>query len=1211
MNRNELKKLLSQDYSYSNWKDIYEYLFPNIEFFHSPAVIEHNDSDKIVRAQQIGYISLKDGSQVAFFEVEVPGDVQIARNRVHLNNIISRWIVSGGIYSAAIGIFYAKGQPDYRFTFAMRGARFTEDMKVEEVKTNPKRYTYVLGSNEKCETASRRFEELTRKGVALRLEDIEDAFSVEKLNKEFFRKVADSFYKLVGGTLEKQNYTPLLQLPKVDYEKDKKNEQQYQKFAVRLIGRIVFCWFLKLKKSESGKSLIPEELLSKEAVEKTQGYYKNILEKLFFECLNTPIEQRKEDILPHASDIPFLNGGLFEPKQADYYKMQDIAEDYLLIPNDWFLAFFETLEQYNFTIDENSIFDADISVDPEILGRIFENLLAEINPETGETARKSTGSYYTPREIVDYMVAQSLVETLNVKTGIDSERLKRLFSYEEQISDNRVEFTDDEKEKISKELHQIKVLDPACGSGAFPMGILHKTLYGLEQVDPHAKRWVKNQFNSNANAGLINEVQKKDFRYQHKLNIVQHSIYGVDIQPIAVEISKLRFFLSLVVDEKVNDSEKNRGIKPLPNLDFKFVAANSLIPAPTNHHKDELDFGNVDPFFTRFDELTKQYFYADTKEGKSEIRAELESVVNLKIEEKRAEINNFFTGISRNNQSIINAIKKQYEKRIASLEREKQLWESYKNIFTGETVAFFEPRYFFPEVSNGFDIVIGNPPYQRIQGIAESTPLLVEEYKRIFSSAIGAYDLYVLFAERGLSLCAQNGIVNYILPHKWTNSGFGKGLRQLIAEHKNLYKMISFGAYQVFNASTYSSLLWLKEQKQANYYYYEFGHDLLNNVQLGNSLSILKESDFVCKNTSDLSSDVWILAKPHVSTILDKISQHPRTIKDVFKKIFVGLQTSKDTVFFFQECIENDDYLEGFSKELGNRVIIEKGIMKPLLKGEQIHRYVNLKTDNYVLFPYDISSNGNAQIMDSDVIKTKFPKAWDYLVKFESLLRGRESGNFNDEEWYRYGRNQGIDFGNIPKLLAPDISLKGQFSYDGKGLLYQTATVYGYIKRDDIKESYKFFLAIFNSSLLWFYLKNTGTVLRGGYFRFKPNYLNGFNLPCVSTHQQQTFEQLVDYIVYVHNDFPDNVTINKELAISVLDEVMNAMVYEAYFPNDFSDAGIEIINDVSQMINHTQVSAENVLKVVSGLLERENPIRNNIKLMDIRLENLIMPIKTA
>src|SRR6266700_1866869 len=308
---------------------------------------------------------------------------------------------------------------------------------------------------------------------------------------------------------------------------------------------------------------MPNDLLSLGAVTKTPDYYHSILEPIFFEVLNKPVKSRKDgyDKEPFSS-IPYLNGGLFSPQDDDFFNYNEAKQannrTTVIIPDEWLQKFFEVLETYNFTIDENTSFDEELSIDPEMLGRIFENLLAEINPETGESARKSTGSYYTPRVIVDYMVDESLLLYLRNQTQIDEDKLRACISYD--LSDDEGnQLTENERARIISALEKVKILDPACGSGAFPIGALQKIVFILQQTDPEGHLWFSKQIKNTSpeiRRVLEREFAHKNFDYIRKLGIIRENIYGVDIQPIATEISRLRCFLTLVVEERIQEGGK-------------------------------------------------------------------------------------------------------------------------------------------------------------------------------------------------------------------------------------------------------------------------------------------------------------------------------------------------------------------------------------------------------------------------------------------------------------------------------------------------------------------------------------------------------------------------------------------------------------------------------------------------------------------------------
>ncbi|RQW05355.1 hypothetical protein EH223_05175 [candidate division KSB1 bacterium] len=631
--------------------------------------------------------------------------------------------------SRALVIFYSKTSDNYRLSLITLDYHI-QDGKLTKEFSNPRRYSFFLGQQAKVHTPN---QFLFKLGRIKDFDDLQKRFSVEVVNKEFYNKIAVLFTELVGGerkigrnTIQKSGS---LRLPGKPIET---NHQLYQEFAVRLIGRLVFCWFLKKKSSNGGPPLVDDACLSSAAVNEHPNYYHSILEPLFFAVLNTPMEERHEFVKETFVNTPFLNGGLFEPHDDDFYAVDSLQHvskhlNTLKIPDDWFKKLFDVFEIYNFTIDENTTVDIELSIDPEMLGRIFENLLAEINPETGETARKATGSYYTPRPIVEYMVDESLKQYLKTKTDIADDALDKLLSYSDDV-----ELTPAQNDAIVNALDDLKALDPACGSGAFPMGLLQKMLLILQKVDPDAKQWQQRTLDSIPDPTFRSLIMQKFgsdkdlWDFSRKLGIIRKSIYGVDIQPIAVEISKLRVFLSLVVDEKVDDSKSNRGIEHLPNLEFKFIAANTLIGLPD---VGMASFSESDQILDELKRLRESYF---TSSGAN--KKEIEHKFISKQKELAQEVINWNPD---NNRAFLIA-----------------QW----NPFSHSAANFFDPDWMFG-VRNKFDIVIANPPYGAEIARAELNIIVkrLKDTKNLNSAA-----LFIDISKN--NIINKTGILTYIVP---------------------------------------------------------------------------------------------------------------------------------------------------------------------------------------------------------------------------------------------------------------------------------------------------------------------------------------------------------------------------------------------------------------------------------------------------------------
>ena len=463
--------------------------------------------------------------------------------------------------------------------------------------------------------------------------------------------------------------------------------------------------------------------------------------------------------------------------------------------------------------------------------------------------------------------------------------------------------------------------------------------------------------------------------------------------------------------------------------------------------------------------------------------------------------------ISKKEQAQRDKQAKELQSKIAKIQAEIDEIRDNK-IFIGA----FEWRIEFPEVLDedgrfvGFDCVIGNPPYMRIQSLQNSNPEVVDYYSTHYLSATGSFDIYVLFVELARQLIKGDGLVHFIMPVKWTNSDFGKGLRGYLAKEHLVSRIVNLKAYQVFDASTYNNIT--------------------TTDGFSGFLNSLKSSDYA-QIEYDTDSP-WTLANKEVNSILEKLRKCPYTLGDVFESIFQGIATSKDDVYFLYECRELDNHLiEGYSKYLKKRITIENGLIKPLLKGEDVHRYMPLDSDRYVIFPYKFV-NKKALLYTEKEISDIFPAGYEYLKACESELRAREKGRFDNDKWFQFGRNQGMGYADVPKLVAPEISLGGNYSIDSDGRFYSTTTVYGYVKRDGFPGSYYTWMAILNSKLCWWFLNQTGTVLASGYYRYKPAYLKPFPIPVIPDEYDLLLYQHVKDLM-MGNSTKDKDSIIKEI----------------------------------------------------------------------------------
>jgi hypothetical protein len=697
------------------------------------------DFDDFSDLIKLGEAAYDDSDELLVFSCQYKNELS-SRNSKKKQYDIAKKVLKDEYKDAAIFIFY-----DENGKFRLSLIR-TNYLGTKKTYSNWKRFTYFVDPAATNKTFRIRIEKCNFNS----LDEIQEAFSVEPLNKEFYDKIVRAFYSLVGGEVGTGRNTETLEA-NLELPGGEKDRTIVRQFGTRLVGRIIFCWFLKHKTSSLGVSLIPNGWISSGSV--TDNYYHSILEVLFFEILNKTFEDRPKNLPEGHELVPFLNGGLFEPQagtDSDYYALSEPKANYQLkITDKWFNELFEVLEQYNFTIDENSVNDAEVSIDPEMLGRIFENLLAEIDPNLSsaekKSVRKATGSFYTPREIVDYMAEEALVKYLHNRTGCSEKDLMKLFREEATI-----DFNVEEKMAILNAFDQVKILDPAAGSGAFPMGCLHKVVVALQKLDPGAETWKQKQLNRVTNAAirdvLKTTLDRSNAEYARKLGVLQHCIYGTDIQPIAAEISRLRSFLSLIVEEEIQDDKPNRGIVALPNLEFKFVTANTLNSLDTSGN---IETTKVSELIPKLHQIRKDYLQAHGDE-KIELRKEFHKIQKEIIEDQLT------FDPSPNTRPM----------QLAS-------WDPFKN----ETTDWFDSEWMFGVKQ--FDIVIGNPPY----GGTKISDQLKTKLTLGSKDPYGAFIAKYLRKKREETPLRGGGILAFIVSDTFMTIKTHKQLRDLILEN--------------------------------------------------------------------------------------------------------------------------------------------------------------------------------------------------------------------------------------------------------------------------------------------------------------------------------------------------------------------------------------------------------------------------------------------
>jgi hypothetical protein len=709
----------------------------------------------------------------------------------------------------------------------------------------------------------------------------------------------------------------------------------------------------------------------------------------------------------------------------------------------------------------------------------------EVYLTTNSGERKATGSYYTPEYVVEYIVENTLeplVEDIRMDLAGQSAR-----------GDDRgfaAEFAD--------RVFDLKILDPAMGSGHFL----------TSAIDYLAREIIDAQEKQAAQQGIETVNEEHDINWARR-KVAQRCIYGVDLNPLAVELSKVSLWLRTLAAEQ-----------PLAFLDHHLKTGNSLVGS------DIEEVLSQDNTPTQSGQLTLQQSFARTRQKALKhvmeqfqglLSVDNETLEDIKEMEEvyddvRADplyqrlitIANVHTAERFGLDTPDNA----YE-RIAEALRddswmdiEDQDWFKSAQVMAEEGHFFHWelefPVAFYNEDGNrgtnpGFDAVIGNPPYIKIQNLPES---IRPVYERRYQTAKERFDIYNLFVEKGYEL--SSGKLGYILPNKFFESNGGKPLRKYITTQKTLSRVVDFGKEQVFpEVSTYTCLLFLDSAESVTP-----GYSLVNDEPS----KIRGDLDF--REVSVSGSDRWNFLGQDESAIIDKIESTGNSIQEIVDQIFVGIQTSADKAFVLQDCTVDGDMLSGYSRTLDSTVEVEKGICHPYATGSKISRYQTPKTDQYLIYPY----NDEGDLLSESTLSSRFPSAFEYLDENRVQLEGRGGENQQFESWYAHWCPRKPSKFERAKVLIPEIVKGGEASFDPNGELYHSTTVYSPILPGNAPITNKEILAILNSSLIWFYIKNTGTVLRGGYYRYKTDYLNPIGIPPeIRGDLEQKISQIIEY----------------------------------------------------------------------------------------------------
>ena len=759
-----LKGFLSSQYK--GWSSfVNNIIFPifgedKFESLSETELLDNNPEEKPL-AEATGICSIKQVGQIdigvqplQIFDVTVSDRVMMERNRVNIQRLIRKVMEN---YSSAFMLFHYENDTrwDWRFTFChKKGSQ-------KEV-TDSKRYTFLLGPGQSCRTAANNFNKLYENRDTLDMSKIEEAFSVEALTNEFFGKYKEEYDKFVEYITGKRyvkkgnKYVEaIIHEPHPTlYPCFSNNDKLVRDYVKKMLGRIVFLHFLQKKgwlgvpyneEWGSGDRNFMLNLFKKATEKQKENFLDEVLEGLFAEGLDCN-RANKSDLYDTKVEglrncrIPYLNGGLFE---RDY--LDELA---VRFPAEYFDSLLTMLSQYNFTIDENDPNDAEVGVDPEMLGRIFENLLED---------NKDKGAFYTPKEIVQYMCRESLIAYLQTDQNEEDKETIRKF-----VTTHDAELLGDLKSDIEQKLLDVKICDPAIGSGAFPMGLLRELFFCRSAIEP----------NIIENAANI------------KRYIIQNNIYGVDIERGAVDIARLRFWLALIVDEKTPEA--------LPNLDFKIMQGNSLLEQYNGADLSNMTEKKVgaeqscsifdsmlDVYRRNLRNKLSEYYSCPEHTKKVQLRKDIADIVKQELTEQGIHIDFEDMDLSANSQFF--------------------LWHTW-----------FHDVFSRPS-KEGFDIVIGNPPYGAILSNTEK-----RLYRRIYPETQFKIDTYSLFILLSLNLLRENGLCYMIIPNTLLDNYYEEEVRKALLN--NYIYEINDLSDKVFDTAVVHSMIFAFGRERRNEY---------------------------------------------------------------------------------------------------------------------------------------------------------------------------------------------------------------------------------------------------------------------------------------------------------------------------------------------------------------------------------------------------------
>ncbi|TNJ35936.1 Eco57I restriction-modification methylase domain-containing protein [Prosthecochloris vibrioformis] len=1151
MDKQQAQELIEKLFTTAFDRDSYQHFLRNLLNNYEPRDAHYTGNyipdafkQHINQYWRIGKYVDPEDEELDLLVVEVKSLTKLERARSSLRNFAISRLKQFEKESSLIA-FYAHDDngADWRFSFVKIDHEAYRDdkgkVRLKQELTPAKRYSYLVGVHENSHTASKQLLPILMMDYAdPRIDEIERAFSIERVTSEFF----DQYKALFQHLAEHLKTQPWFRR-----ENDDASVQAVSRFAKKLLGQIVFLYFLQKKgwlgasKSESWGKGSRRFLWQRfqEVTRSGKNYYRDFLRYLFYDALANERKDQNDSGYYSRFDcrVPFLNGGLFEAEPGYDWQNDDIEIPDRLFHNgektkggDTGTGILDVFERYNFTIKEDEPLDKEVAVDPEMLGKVFENML-EI------TERKSKGAFYTPREIVHYMCQESLIIYLDNclnsfpesheeigssqismygnegLTGqlkmtathqhirIPKEHIETLIREGHLALENDTRVinkgreTDTYKFKlpesvrthalaIDSALADITVCDPAIGSGAFPVGLLHEIVSARLALAPHS--------------GINHSA------YELKRHAIANSIYGVDIDASAIDIARLRLWLSLIVDEEDYDR-----IEPLPNLDYKIVRGDSLIGFPDGVIKD-------DKACKRLESIKSEFYNETDQQKRKALREQIADPLQVYLQQAEQ--------------------------------------------YTGYVIDF-DFELFFSEVwheKDGFDVVIGNPPYVQIQKFSGQQVQKEWETQK-YETFAKTGDIYCLFYEKGHRLLRKHGILAFITSNKWMRAAYGEKLRRFFSQKTQPRTLIDFSSFQVFDSATVDTnvLIFTKEDRSKPVRACLINHDFTRSTPL----DAFTEKHSI--QLDDVSAESWVISDQAHFAIKKQIEAVGFPLKDWDVAIYRGILTGFNEAFI----------IDGKKKdELISQDTKSAEIIKPIVRGRDIKRYSVDFSDLWLVatFPaLDLNIDDYPAV--SEYLRTygrKLYQTGEIIGKDEngSVIKSRKkTGNnwFETQDQISYYK----EFEKA-KIVWLEMSPRPNYAYSDAPLFVLNTS---YILTG---KKLKWLLAVLNSEIMDFYFPLISTDVRGKTRRYIKQYVE--LLPVVPyTHSHAAFLEL-----FV--DFIKEVKFNKlHLQAAFFEQLIDGLVYELYFPEELIASGKDISQHIGELNPITdQMSEEEKLAVI-------------------------------